>query len=70
MWDRWRVALAAKVGPETGDRAAALAIGAAVGSAAGVLFKLLAGAKELSYDDAGIIGAAAGVGVVVVYLLI
>lgn len=62
--------LAAQVSRDAPLREAALAIGATIGGAGGALFKAVFGAPNLSYGDAWVIGSAAGVGVVVLYLLI
>ncbi len=51
-------------------KAAALAIGATVGGAGGVLVKAITRSSAVSYGDAWILGSAAGVGVIVLYLLL
>jgi hypothetical protein len=51
-------------------KAAALAIGATVGGAGGVLVKAIIRSSVVSYGDAWILGSAAGVGVIVLYLLL
>jgi hypothetical protein len=61
---------AAQVAEDTPQKAAALAIGGALGGAGGVLVKAVLGAANLSYGDASVIGGAIGVFVVVLYLLL
>lgn len=65
-----RIPIAAEVGRDAPLKAAAFAIGGAIGGATGVLVKALIGANNVTYGDAWIIGGAAGVGVVLVYLLL
>lgn len=61
---------AEEVSPDAPLKAAALAIGATIGGAGGVLVKTIIRSSAVSYGDAWIIGSATGVGVIVLYLLL